>query len=198
MRDITVVQVEEESGHRLVTQQFQSVRDIAGAYKDRLLTVDPTVSEEEIRAISTEAPNLTLNVTGNIINAWELGLWTALGTALQSLVIAFPAVATYYTQWPRKGVPVTGYAYWCFVSGTLAMVTGLLICGRVVEASTIEHKFRTTANRTTTIRRIVRLQMDCNVSSQQFPDYAILNESNEGFIRSRLGPRDQQKPKHHR
>ena len=185
MKDIVIVQSEEVDGNTL-KKELDRVLDLQKAYNDELISVEPAANETEMATISSEAPNIALNVSGTILQPCELWSWTIIGAALQLFTIAFPAVATYHFKWLRKGVVVPRYAYWCFLSGTFALIISLLICGHIIEASTTEYKFSALQNRNTKIRRILRLQMDCTVGSQHFPSVAILNESQNTFIRSRL------------
>ena len=79
------------------------------------------------------------------------------------------------------------YAYGCFAADTVAVIVGLLGCSHVVEGSITEYTFKFTVEVGKKIQQIVRLQMACTVSSQQFKFFAILNYSDDMVVRrSRL------------
>ena len=79
---------------------------------------------------------------------------------------------------------IPGFAYYCFVAGTITIFVGLLGCGYIVEASTTEQTFQPTSEGKVRIQRIPRLQMDCTVGSQHFPSAAILNHKDNKLIRT--------------
>ena len=140
--------------------------------------------DEKAKDVALQAPNITLNVPGTFIKPLHLWAWTLVGVLLQMFMLAFPALATYHWKWQRKGVAVHKYAYALFVSGTIAIMIGLLGCGHVVEGSTTEHTFEPSEGAQVKIRSILRLQMECVVGSQQFQSFIILNDLEDMIIRA--------------
>ena len=146
--------------------------------------------------LASDAPSLTLNVEGVLLDGkslWLLISFIAIPTQL--VILLLPALATYYWKWSRKGIPVAGYAYVCFAAGTISIFIGLLLSGRVIQNSTIDVVFRTRELHQVTeeqrdsqgeetessedddesqIEQILCLQPDCLVGSQHFSPFVIL------------------------
>lgn len=135
---------------------------------------------------ASDAPNLTLNVSGVLLNnktLWYLAFLVAL--PIQIITLTIPALATYYWKWPRKGVPVAKFAYGCFIAGTIAIFFGLLFCGCVIKNSTTEVVFRPSKGKNRVqIQQILCLQLDCTVGSQHFPSFVILYNSKDKLFRA--------------
>ena len=182
---------------------YTGTRDLSQACEDEILSLEappgkrkaddemamPLNEEdyrrEKIKELASEAPNLALSVPATILGPKELWFWAIIGILLQSFTLLFPALATYYQpwKWPRKDVLVPGYAYGCFVAGTVAVIVGLIGCSHVIEGSTTEYSFKPTVGADEKIQQIVRLQMACTVGSQQFKSFAILNYPDDMIVR---------------
>ncbi|KAF1983030.1 hypothetical protein K402DRAFT_466280 [Aulographum hederae CBS 113979] len=149
-----------------------------------LLLIKPDVDTQAKKDMALDAPNLTLNVQGTIRTPEELYFWALVGVVLQSSTVAFPAIVQYHWKWLRKGVAIPTFAYGCFVTRTVCIVVGLLICGRIIESCTTEHTIEPTAEGNMLIQRIFRLQMACTVGSQRFPSVGIVNPQDNMLIRT--------------
>jgi hypothetical protein len=170
---------------------FSMVIDVAEAYKEGVLVLQPhsgpSAEIDEIKDIASETPNIALNVQGNTLHPGELWAWTLLGIALQSLTLAFPALATLSLQLATKGCCCTGICLQMLCSWHGAIVLGLLGCGYVIEASTTEYIFQLSKEESSKIEQIFRLQLECSVSSRYFPSCVIRNDESNMLIRkSRL------------
>ncbi|KAF2014123.1 hypothetical protein BU24DRAFT_423167 [Aaosphaeria arxii CBS 175.79] len=156
------------------------------------------IEDEEIIDISNGAPNIALNVRHSTATPGELWGLAALGTMLQLGALAFPALTTYHWEWEKGGSAIASYGYPCFAGGTVAVIGGMIFCGRVIEGSTTEHEFqvvelaeekhslRTASGgaATTSPVQILRLQKACTVSDQHFPSFAIFNSPEDVKIRT--------------
>lgn len=155
--------------------------NISQAFEEDLepkLFEDTLRSPSDIDIIANTASNLSLNVEGAVIKKQELWFWALAGLIVHLFTLAFPAIATYHFKWTRKGgakVPV--YAYECFLSGSIALMFGLLGCSSyVIHASTTETTFRPKiANGKTPIEQVLRLQFKSQGDSEDSRSYAILN-----------------------
>ncbi|KAG4273420.1 hypothetical protein FPRO04_09784 [Fusarium proliferatum] len=88
---------------------------------------------------SISAPNISLNVHPQ--NRAEVRAAAVIGTFLQLGVLIYAGFATYYhtLRFPKEeDKPVSNYAFPCTASGTIILVTGLLLCADVVEKRTVE------------------------------------------------------------
>ncbi|KAG8533606.1 uncharacterized protein KY384_001346 [Bacidia gigantensis] len=193
MKDLVILRSTELSPRERL---HSGIIDINEAWKKKLFEVNSQpaskVNDLDVAKIALQAPCIALNVGGTIIDPKELWFWALIGVLLQSLVLIFPALATYDWKLPRKGVPVPKFAYACFVAGTVSVVIGLLGCGHVVEASTTDHTFKPSEDGKKKIQRILRVQKECTVGGQHFPAFAIVNHSENKLIRtSRLNARIQ-------
>jgi hypothetical protein len=90
-----------------------------------------------------ESPNVLLNLGGQE-NKGEVWLAALGGTFLQLGVLLYGGFLTYHPSLMllKDGLPVDGYAYPCMAAGTLILTCGMLLCARVVEASTDEEIYR--------------------------------------------------------
>ncbi|KAF9761301.1 hypothetical protein IL306_003869, partial [Fusarium sp. DS 682] len=88
---------------------------------------------------SVSAPNISLNVHPQ--KRAEVRIAAVLGTLIQLGVLMYAGFATYYhtMRFPKEeNKPVSNYAFPCTASGTIVLVTGLLLCADVVEKRTAE------------------------------------------------------------
>lgn len=111
------------------------ILNIRGANEHEIFMNDHKNDAANLDLITVTASNLSFNIQGTVIAKWEVWFWTLGGFVAYLFTLAFPGLATFYWKWTRKGgakVPV--YAYWCFLSGSLALMMGLLICANVVKS----------------------------------------------------------------
>lgn len=141
---------------------------------------DKTLNHEAIDELSNGAPNIALNIQNSVTSPQELLMWAIVATILQAGALGFPAVATYSLKWNQGNGAIKTYGYPCFVTGTLAVVIGIIFCGRVIEGSTTEHDFSLIPR---VNGSVMRLQRSCRVSDQTFKSYAILNSTQDSKIR---------------
>ncbi|KAH8743703.1 hypothetical protein F5882DRAFT_498905, partial [Hyaloscypha sp. PMI_1271] len=112
-----------------------------------LANLDPKTAKAGVSVIfrntDIKAPNLTLNAHNQQARG-ELYLVAAIGIVLQLGVLAYSGCATFYPTllFLTNGSPAADYAFPCSAAGTLALVTGMLICSHVVENSTVEERYR--------------------------------------------------------
>jgi hypothetical protein len=92
---------------------------------------------------SNSAPNISLNIHSQ--KRAEVRIAAIIGTFLQLGVLIYAGFATYYytLKFPKeKDQPVSNYAFACTASGTILLVTGLLLCADVVEKRTAEEAWK--------------------------------------------------------
>ncbi|KIL95639.1 hypothetical protein FAVG1_00377 [Fusarium avenaceum] len=88
---------------------------------------------------SDSAPNISLNVHPQ--KRAEIRIAAVIGTLLQLGVLIYAGFATYHhaLRFPKEeSLPVSNYAFPCTATGTILLVTGLLLCADVVEKRTAE------------------------------------------------------------
>ncbi|KAJ3534758.1 hypothetical protein NM208_g7414 [Fusarium decemcellulare] len=115
------------------------------------------------------SPNISLNCHGQICRG-ELYLVAICATLLQSAVLVYSGFVACQLTAPEDEDVVKGYAFPCTFIGMLLLVSGLLICGHVVESSTEEDRYCPAQG---TEARLVWLQQPKTVSDQVFDSYAI-------------------------
>jgi hypothetical protein len=164
-------------------EQPTRVLDISSAVTNNILQPQraPLPANEDMAYISNGAPNIALNVRNSTVSQRETLVWAVLGTMLQLSALVFPAVSTYHMGFQKGGVPIAAYGYPCFATGTIAVIIGVIFCGRVIEGSTTEHNFRV---RESSKAQIMRLQKACTVSDQHFSSYAIFNSPDDLTLRT--------------
>ncbi|KAI3321405.1 hypothetical protein HD806DRAFT_523893 [Xylariaceae sp. AK1471] len=133
-----------------------------------------------VRNTVDTAPNLTFNVY-NALSRAEVYLVAITGVTLQIGVLVYCGFITYYPtlMFLKDGDPVANYAYPCMATGTLALVTGLLICAHVVENSTSETTYRSAAGKEA---RIVWLQKSETVNDQAFESFAVFPQVAQSIV----------------
>ena len=192
MKDLLIVEIERPKGdlqgsHEILPQ----VIDVLKGHSLGLLELTSSkvrdLHLQTLEKFGIEDPCIALNIQGAIITSREMRFWTIIGVIAQAFALAFPALATYHWKWTRKDRPIPSFAYLFFVSGTIAVILGLLGCAQIVEASTTKTTSQPTADGEKRIQRIIRFQRDCTVNGQHFPAFAILNVAENKLIRrSRL------------
>lgn len=140
---------------------------------------------KKLENLSTHVPNITLNVAGATISNLELWLWVAIGLALQTAALIVPGLTVYLWKWQKGEQDVATYGYPCLLSGSLAIIMGVLGCSYVIDKRTEETTFR--PGEAGCIQNILRVQQACTVGDQRFQSYAIINEPSNCTLRiSRL------------
>ncbi|KAF5606450.1 ankyrin repeat [Fusarium subglutinans] len=129
---------------------------------------------------STSAPNISLNVHPQ--KRHEVRMAAILGTLLQVGVLIYAGFATYYytLRFPKEeNKPVSNYAFPCTASGTIFLVTGLLLCADVVEKRTAEvHRKPRTGYKAYAIW----VQREATVGDQVFRSFGILSDAHRKEI----------------
>ncbi|KAH7084761.1 hypothetical protein BKA63DRAFT_2219 [Paraphoma chrysanthemicola] len=160
------------------------VLDISTAVTAHILSKPDALPEEEVPAISNGAPNIALNVRSSTASSKELVVWAMIATLLQTSALVFPAITTYHLGWRKGGAAIARYGYPCFATGTMAVIVGMIFCGRVIEGSTTEHEFKLLSSQSLSGAQVMRLQKACTVSDQHFMSYAIFNSPADSSIRT--------------
>lgn len=134
------------------------------------------------RNVSLDAPNISLN-THRQSSRSELRVVAAFGTILQLSVLVYSGFATYHPtlRFPKDDNPIDGYAYPCAAIGTFILVVGMMLCGHVVESSTVEKRFQAKPETNKRVR-MVWLQQTKTVSDQVFGSFAIYAKDDQTFI----------------
>ncbi|KAK3346333.1 hypothetical protein B0T25DRAFT_461123, partial [Lasiosphaeria hispida] len=143
-----------------------------------------------IRNTNNCAPNLTLNIH-NQVGRGELYMVAILGIVLQFGVLVYCGLTTSYLRLPKDGNPVDDYAFPCTASGTLLMVSGMLLCAHVVENSTEEKRYRPRFGRRA---RVVWLQRSGTVNDQDFKPFAIFPQDAQALVTTSHRASGQQGP----
>ncbi|KAF5710354.1 ankyrin repeat [Fusarium mundagurra] len=135
---------------------------------------------------STSAPNISLNVHPQ--KRAEVRAAAVIGTFLQLGVLIYAGFATYYhtLRFPKEeNKPVSNYAFPCTASGTIILVTGLLLCADVVEKRTVEMARKPRAGHKA---YAIWLQRQATVGDQVFKSFGIFSdEPRKEVVTSRRG-----------
>jgi hypothetical protein len=130
--------------------------------------------------INNTAPSLVLNVPQALASKWELWSWTAPSILLQFVALIFPALITFRWNWKIEDSPPDVYGYPCFCVGTICLILGTMLCGRVIEGTTEEHEFCVSNKGKGRGARVFWFQSARTVGDQHFPAYAIFNADVNG------------------
>ncbi|KAK3291041.1 uncharacterized protein B0H64DRAFT_349835, partial [Chaetomium fimeti] len=124
-----------------------------------------------LRNTVSHTPNISLNIR-NTSTSREAYIISVFATLLQACLLAYAGLtATYFSHNTQlQETPPAGYAFPCMAAGTLMLVSGMLVCGHVVEGSTSERRFRPVDGKEA---RVVWLQRSGIVNDQRFESFAI-------------------------
>ncbi|KAJ3464737.1 hypothetical protein MRS44_009523 [Fusarium solani] len=136
-----------------------------------------------IRNMSSDAPNIILNLHNNNNNQKELQVCATIGVILQLCVLIFFSIITYHPtirkKFPRDDRRVDDYAFPLAVGGTLVLALGVLVCGSVVERSTREIHYKRNDKYE---MRVIWIQQKQTVGDQVFEPYATFPDSPRDII----------------
>lgn len=99
------------------------------------------IPDKKLKSLTSQAPNITLNVRGSTSTATELWFCVAIGVVLQTAAIVVPGLTVYLWNWQKEGTDVAAYGYPSFLVGSLSVILGIIGCSRVIEARTEETEF---------------------------------------------------------
>jgi hypothetical protein len=154
-------------------------------------------TEQKITDLQSDAvrsaPNISLNLHGGS-KSRDL-YWAALcGIVLQSGMLIFSAFTVYNPgfswRFPVDSNHVRPYAFPVMATGTIILVSGMLICSAVVEYSTEEKRFvagRKYKKQTQEMKlnaRVLWLQQNHVVSDQSFESYVIFGKTKRDYLLS--------------
>lgn len=140
--------------------------------------------DKVLKKLMGQAPNITLNVSGSTLSKFELWIWAAIGLAIQMAALIVPGLAIYLWKWQKDEDNIVTYGYPCFLSGSLAIIVGVLGCSYVIEQRTEEVIFQPKSHERGSIRCILRVQDACTVGDQHFQSYAIMSEPSDFTLRT--------------
>ncbi|KAG5665468.1 hypothetical protein KAF25_009593 [Fusarium avenaceum] len=124
---------------------------------------------------SNSAPNISLNVHPQ--KRAEIRIAAVIGTFLQLGVLIYAGFATYHhaLRFPKEeNLPVSNYAFPCTATGTILLVTGLLLCADVVEKRTAEKSRKPRAGYEAFP---IWVQRQATVGDQVFKSFGILSNT---------------------
>lgn len=153
-------------------ENFTRIEDAQSAAESDFLEFEKGAPNTEW--FTTGPPCITLNIPGSRIDAKEMWTWSNVAIMLQILMLAFPAVATHYFKWLRKGEPVPQFAFGIFAIGVVFNVGGLMLCGHVIEASSEEAVLSWNKGGYDYVAAVIQLQLASTVGSQRFPSCAMM------------------------
>lgn len=92
--------------------------------------------------LQTEAPNISLNVSGVIALRAEIWVFGIIGYVLQLGVLAVAGLSVYRFDWRGpKEASIPAYAFPCFATGTVLITIFTTICGYIIEATTTKETY---------------------------------------------------------
>ena len=111
----------------------------------------------------------------------ELRAAAVFGIILQLGVLIYSGFATYYPalKFQKDSHPIADYAFPCTATGTLILVTGMLVCAHVVESSTKEVRYHPRQGQRA---RVIWLQQPKTVSDQVFYSFPIFAKNDRTVI----------------
>jgi hypothetical protein len=148
----------------------------------------PKSALKVLNRLDESAPNLTLHLPNALVPPLELWIFAALALAVQAAVLVLSAITVYQWHTQKAGNTVNGYAYPCFLVGTVSLSAGLLICAHVIEGSDESINFKL-ANPETGAYKIIRIQYE-----EELESWVISNTLGDPVLRTLTSDNVQQKP----
>lgn len=148
---------------------------------------------------NSAASNVVLNLSDYSREAaqqgWKLLSIAIVSTVIQAAVLAISALSVYNEDLAsRVGEPSAPYGFPLFVSGTVSLVVGMILCSWTIERSTSERLWYRVSSPSNDAQAsgtedsnkigIVWLQRDQRVSDQKFAAFAIHGGWKESIITS--------------
>jgi hypothetical protein len=149
-----------------------------------------------LKHLEEGAPNISLHVPDANMLPWELWAFAIFGVSVQSAVLVLSGITIYRWHFQKSGAVVSGYAYPCFLTGTIALNAGLLICARTIQGSSKNLDFVLAKSRSRDASdadsrknemlhrapyNIICIQ---RYAEKELESRAILNSDNDGFLRT--------------
>ncbi|KAF5008414.1 hypothetical protein FDECE_5320 [Fusarium decemcellulare] len=142
-----------------------------------------------LRHTELDAPCLSLNRHSQLERR-EVYAAAVFGIILQLCVLLYFGLISHYwsSKFQKDDHRVDAYAFSLAAGGTVILLTGILLCGHVVESSTDESYWRPVSDREAFI---VWLQQKHTVNDQNFESWAIYNgENHRTIVSSRRAVRE--------
>lgn len=124
------------------------------------------------------APNISLNIHSHVAQH-ELYIVAIFGVLLQTTVLVYAYFSTYNSVWSHKlKSSPEAWAWYCTLTGTLGVVTGMLGCSYIIDKSTSEEKHLIARGE----GHILWLQRGETVNDQVFHSHAIFAKDKKSVI----------------
>lgn len=151
----------------------------------------PQEQYSRLNKLLESSPNIILNLPYAASSSRELWTFAVIGCTLQSIVLTLAALTTYHWEYNGGSKNLSQYGYPCFLTGTLVLFFGLMLCSYVIEASTTEDNLAISHAPEDSDYQIMRIQLSCVASEQRFSSFAIFNDDKDKTLRtSRLNNQD--------
>lgn len=144
---------------------------------------------------SSAAPNMALNLSdcSSVKHGRKLFLLSLLSTLVQVAVLVVSALSVHYAPMTSLvGEEVTSHGFPVFVTGTVCLVMGMMLCSWTIDGGTSELAWSRTEKNEKTDNDdddddkigVIWIQKSQTVSDQTFPSYAIIGGLKERIITS--------------
>ncbi|KAF5632988.1 ankyrin repeat [Fusarium sp. NRRL 25303] len=163
-----------ERGMSMCSSESTNSVGIADSHEIELEDLNRSENVIIIYNESTSALSISLNVHPQ--KRSEVRAAAVIGTFLQLGVLIYAGFATYYhtLRFPKEeDKPVSNYAFPCTASGTIILVTGLLLCADVVEKRTFEDTRKPRAGYDA---YAMWIQRQATVGDQVFKSFGIFSD----------------------
>ncbi|KAI5804219.1 hypothetical protein DFH27DRAFT_481127, partial [Peziza echinospora] len=177
--EITELQLGIKPGPKSTTQPNESnkrigMKSIESGLRRRMLP-----KRKQAHADPKVAPNMSLNATNDYVRTSELWVAAGIGTCLQLGAIIYWTMIVYWIpeKFPKqRSERVANYAYPLTAFGTLAIVSGMVICSYVISAHGNADKDLD--------RRIMWIQKGGKISDQDFESYVVFGKGTRKNVRT--------------
>ncbi len=128
-------------------------------------------------------PNMALNIFSKRRHRRELYAVAVLGTGVQVIVVALAGLETYIYPWnlsfTKDGQPVDSYAFPLMVIGTSLLVSGMIMCSHIIEASSTEVEYDLGYN-----FKLAWMQKGETINDQKFESFAFFSQEGHTLRKS--------------
>lgn len=132
-----------------------------------------TERNPDATTVTDSSPNITLNLQAPTPGKQVCLLLTAItGCLLQLGAFVIDGVVTFYFKRRDASNPLSPYAFYLTLCGTLLLVAGMVLCSYIIERSTTEIVYRVVDD-TSKGFYVMWVQQGQAVNDQQFESYAL-------------------------
>jgi hypothetical protein len=164
-------------------KECYGIFSLVEAKQSRIITETQNSWSDAFPELEKSPPNMALNIFSKRRDSWELYAVAVFGTGVQVIVVALAGLGTYISPWnlifTKDGKPVDSYAFPLMVIGTSLLVSGMIMCSHIIEASSTEVEYNLRYN-----VKLAWMQKGETINDQKFESFAFFSQKGHRLRKS--------------